>query len=97
MGILWNLSSESETLRILDEYLRKLEHSSRCPEEHPVAIISDRQLQMVSFPMDEHIKSCASQMNGALHTQTNMLGHMEVSWNEVEITAGFAGAIGNQI
>ena len=31
MGILWNLSSESETLRILDEYLRKLEHSSRCP------------------------------------------------------------------
>ena len=34
MGLLWNLSSESDAMRVLDEYLGKLEHSSRCSGEH---------------------------------------------------------------
>ena len=40
MGLLWNLSSESETLGMLDDHMAKLEHSSRCSNEHPIAILS---------------------------------------------------------
>ena len=89
MGLLWNLTSESETLKILDEYLGELEHSSRCSEEHPVVIISDKQLEMVSFPMVKHIRASTGVINRAIHAQTNMIGQVVASRNEVEMTAGF--------
>ena len=34
IGLLWNLSSENVTFEVLDEYLAKLEHSSRTSNEH---------------------------------------------------------------
>ena len=40
MGLLWNLSSEGETLGMLDDHMGKLEHSCRCSNEHPIAILS---------------------------------------------------------
>ena len=97
MGLLWNLSSESDAMRVLDEYLGKLEHSSRCSGEQPLVILSERQLEMVSFPIDEEVKSSIWVMSKALHLKANMIGHMDISQEEVEITAGFAGAKGNLI
>ena len=44
MGILLNHSSGNNTHKALDEKLGKLEYSSRYLEEHPVVIVSDRQL-----------------------------------------------------
>ena len=97
MGLLWNLSSENNILKAMDEELGKLEHSSRCPEEHPVVIVSDTQLEMVSFPMSDNMKSSTERLSEVLHTRANMMGHMKLSRNEVEVTAGFAGAVGNLI
>ena len=97
IGLLWNLSGESRTFDILDGRLSKLEHSSRCSGEHPVAIVSERQLELVSFPVDDHIKPSAALINKALHARANMIGHVQLSGNEAEITSGFAGAEGNLI
>ena len=36
-------------------------------------------------------------INRAIHAQTNMIGQVVVSRNEVEVTAGFAGAEGNLV
>ena len=67
IGLLWNLSSGNVTFDVLDEHLAKLEHSSRSSEEHPFVIVSEKQLETVSFPMEEHIKSSVSLINRALH------------------------------
>ena len=97
MGLLWNLSRERESLRMLDEHLAKLDHSSRCAGEHPVVILSERRLEMVSFPFDGDVKVPVEVMNRALNVNSNMIGHMVLSQDEVEVTAGFAGAKGNLI
>ena len=68
-----------------------------CFDEHPNAIVSDRQLEMVSFPLVEHMKSFVIHINRALHAQSNMIGRINVPSNELEITAGFAGPEGNLI
>ena len=47
--------------------------------------------------MSDNIKSCTTRLSGALHTQANMIGHMYLNENEVDVTAGFAGAEGNLI
>ena len=36
-------------------------------------------------------------MNTAFRVKTNMVGHLVMDGNEVEVTAGFAGAKGNLI
>ena len=97
MGLLWNMTKECETLRVLNDYLEKREHSSRCPGDQSLVILSERQLEMVSFPMDEQIKSSLKVMNKSLHAQTNMIGHLIVSQEEIDVTAGFAGTEGNLI
>ena len=97
MGLLWNMSCESENLVNLDDYQGKLEHSSRCPGEHPVAIVSERRLEMVSFPIEKHIGLLVEKINASLHVKTNLIGHLIMDDKEVEVTAGFAGAKGNLI
>ena len=47
---------------------------------------------MESFPIDEEVKSSIGVMSRDLHLNANMIGHMVMSQDEVEITAGFAGA-----
>ena len=78
IGILWNLSRENLAFEDLDKHLAKLDHSSRGSGEHPCVVVSERRLEMVSFPMDGHIKSSAALINRALHAQTNMIGHVDL-------------------
>ena len=40
----------------IDKHLEKLEHSSCGSGEHPCVVVSERRLEMGSFPVDEHIK-----------------------------------------
>ena len=65
--------------------------------EQPVAILSEEQLEMVSYPIEGSIRKCADEMNEALCVQTDIMGNVLVPKEDIEITAGFAGTKGNLI
>ena len=97
MGLLWNFENKGEVFGILDQYVDKLDHASRSRHEQPVAILSERQLEMVSYPIEGSIRKCADEISEALCVQTDFMGHVLVPKEDIEITAGFAGTTGNLI
>ena len=58
-------------------------------------IMSERQLEIGSFPFVEQVESTLARFNDEVQAETNMVGHIFVEEDEVEVTAGFAGAKGN--
>ena len=97
MGLLWDLESKREAFGILDQYLDELDHASRSRNEQPVAILSEEQLEMVSYPIEGSIRESVNEIREALCVQTDIMGHILVPKEETEITAGFAGTKGNLI
>ena len=95
MGLLWNLSTKGDCFRILNSELGKLSHASRRSGEHPMVIMSRRQLEVASFPVKEQIELSWAELNEEVKSKTNMVGHIVVPQEEVDVTAGFAGALGN--
>ena len=95
IGLVWNLSNMSTCFKTLDEELVNLMHASRGGSEHPLVIMSTRQLEIGSFPVVGSVETEWAELNKAFKVQTNMVGHIVVPQKEVEITAGFAGARGN--
>jgi len=97
MGLFWDLESKREAFGLLDQHLDKLDHASRSRNEQPVAIISEEQLEMVSYPIEGSIRESVDEIREALCVQTDIMGHILVPKEEFEITAGFAGTKGNLI
>ena len=97
VGILIDLSHEKEALHELDLNLANLNHVPRIDGEHPVAIISERELETVSYPIDDTIKSHLVKIDEAICCRNSMVGHIEIAQEEIEITSGFIGAKGNLV
>ena len=94
-GLLFNLSENSEILGSLDTILAETNHASRDSKEHPVAIVSENELEMVSYPIREQVAVCLRKINEVMMDNSNMVGHIVVSQKRVEVTPGFAGVDGN--
>ena len=84
-------------LTALDQHLMGFNHVPRTDGECPLAMISKRQLETVSYPMNDMVKTLMLEINAAVSYQSNIIGHIEIAEDEVEITSGFAGAKGNLI
>ena len=97
LGLLWNLSHRKEALMALDDHLARIDHVPRIEGEHPVAMISERELETLSYPIDGQMESALERINDAILCKSNIIGHVFVPREESEITAGFAGAKGNLV
>ena len=78
MGLLWNLENMGEVFRILDHHIDKLNHAPRSGGEPPVAILSERELEMVSYPIEGSIKKYTDEISKALCLQPDIMGHVLV-------------------
>ena len=96
-GLLFNLSEEIELLSALDKELAVINHASRDGVEPPIAIVSENELQVVSYPKNENVGDLLMKFNETMMDKNNMIGHMVVSHNKVEVTANFAGVKGNLV
>ena len=94
-GLLWNFSDEKDSFEAIDKHFESFNHVPRTKFEHPVALISERELETVSYPIDNFIKPQLEKINAATFFASNIIGHIIVSQEEIEITAGFAGSKGN--
>ena len=96
-ALLFNFSNCPDSLVALDAELAGLNHASRDGVEHPVSIISENELRMVSYPKNEHVGVLLNKINEDIHDNSNFIGHVVVPQHWVEITAGFAGVKGNLV
>ena len=94
-GLLFNLSGNMDVLRSLNEHLEKLNHASRDGKEQPLVIVAQNPLDMVSYPMNQQVGADMRRLNELMLDSCNMVGHMVVPQNRVEVTHGFAGCKGN--
>ena len=94
-GLIWNFSDEKDSFEALDTHFERFNHVPRTKIEHSVALISERELETVSYPIDNFIKPQLEKINSAIFFASNIIGHIIVSQEEIEITAGFAGSKGN--
>ena len=95
IGLLWDPSNINECFEVLNRELINLSHASRCSGEQPMVIMSRRQLEIGSFPIVEQVESSWTRFNEEVQAETNIVGHIFLGQNEVDIIAGFAGAKGN--
>ena len=95
IGLLLDLSHEKKAPDELNLHLADLNHVPRVYGEHPVVIFSERELETVSYPIDDTIKSHLAKTDEAICGRTNITGHIEVGQDEIAITSGFVGGRGN--
>ena len=69
LGVLLDLSYEKKALDEIDLHLADLNHVPRIDGEHPVVIISERELESVSYPIDDTIKPHLAKIDEALCCQ----------------------------
>ena len=43
-----------------------------------MVVVSDRELEMVSFPVEDHVKPYVALLNKALHAQATMIGECAI-------------------
>ena len=79
----------------LDNQLAAVNHASRNGEEDPIAIVSERELHTVSYPVNVHIRNRLLNINKAMCDVSNMIGHVVIPNGGVEIKPDFAGSKGN--
>ena len=96
-GLWFDLEKKIAMLRELDANIAKLNHASRDGKEWPVAIVSEKELETVSYPINNHVHRHLGVINDLMKENINMTGHMVIPSEGVEVTAGFAGAKGNLI
>ena len=94
-GLLWNLTDKIEELKSWDRWLVNIEHFSRDGLEHPVAILSEEELRIMSHPINESLKNSLTKIEEATCCNNNLVGHLIVQKEEIEIPTNFAGVIGN--
>ena len=96
-GLLFDLEKKITVLRELDENMAKINHASRDGKEWPVAIVSENELETVSYPINNHVRRHLGVIDDLMKENINMAGHMVIPSECVDVTAGFAGAKGNLI
>ena len=97
LGFILNLTHKKPVFTALNQHLVGFNHVSRTVGEYQVALLSKRELEMVSYPINDGAKTLLMEFNKAVSCQSNMIGHIEIAKEEVEITSGLAGANGNLI
>ena len=96
-GLLFDLEKKITVLRELDENMAKINHASRDGKEWPVAIVSENELETVSYPINNNVRRHLGVIDNLMKENINMAGHMVIPSKFVDVTAGFAGAKGNLI
>ena len=94
-GLVFDLSDNMDVLRSLNEQLEIINHASRDGREHPMVIVAEKPLDIVSYPMSEQVASNMDCLNKQILDNCNMIGHIAVPQKRVEVTHGFAGYNGN--
>ena len=94
-GLILNLSHMIGDFTVLDNQLAAVNHASRNGVENPVAIVSERELGTVSYPVNAHMSNSLLNINRAMCDESNMVGHLVIPKGGMEIKSDFAGSKGN--
>ena len=82
-GMLWNLEDNIQELKCWDRWLANMKHSSRDGVESPVAMISKKEWETMSCPLNESLKFSLANINETLFLNCNLVGHLVVRKEEV--------------
>ena len=94
-GLILNLSHLISDFTALDNQLVAVNHASRNDRENPIAIFSERELQTVSYPVNQQMSNSLLNINMAMCDESNMVGHLVIPDGGIEIKSDFAGSKGN--